>query len=81
MKGLAIKMFAWNFLQLPIQKYNCNSRHSYNRKTWVDIPSYIIFPSRYTNALQNKKNRDLVFESFIKNGITKCFTWIFNIED
>ena len=26
------------------KKYNCNSTHSYNRKIWVDIPSYIVFP-------------------------------------
>ena len=27
------------------KKCNCNSTHSYNRKTWVDIPSYIDFHS------------------------------------
>ena len=32
MKCLAINTFAWNFLQLLIKKYNCNSKHSYNRK-------------------------------------------------
>ena len=67
MKCLAIKMCAWNFLQLPIQKYNCNSTHSYNRKTCVDIPSYIIFPCTYTNALQNKKNSRSSFWKFYKN--------------
>ena len=43
MKCLAIKMFASNFLQLPIQKYNCNSTHSCNRKIWFDIPYAIFF--------------------------------------
>ena len=43
MNCLAIEMFAWNFLQLSIQKYNCNSTHGYSRKTWVDASSYIIF--------------------------------------
>ena len=32
MKCLMVKIFAGNFLQLPIQKYNCNSTHSNNRK-------------------------------------------------
>ena len=48
MMCLAIKSFAWNFLQLPIKKKkNCNSTHSYNRKIWVDIPPCIIFPLQY----------------------------------
>ena len=42
-KNLAIKRFAWNFLQHPSQKYSCNSTHIYNGKTWADIPSYVIF--------------------------------------
>ena len=32
------------FYNSQFKKYNCNSTHSYNRKIWVDIPSYIIFP-------------------------------------
>ena len=32
MKCLAIKSFAFNFLQHSIQKHDCNSAHSYNRK-------------------------------------------------
>ena len=43
MTCLAIKIFAWNFCNSQFKKYNCNSTHSYNRKIWVDIPSYIIF--------------------------------------
>ena len=31
------------FYNFQFKKYNCNSTHSYNRKIWVDIPSYIIF--------------------------------------
>ena len=44
MKCLAIKIFAWKFLQPPVQKIKFNSTYSYNRKTWADIPSYIILP-------------------------------------
>ena len=40
---LVIEFFAWNFLQLPIKKSNCNSVHSYNRKIWVDIPLILQF--------------------------------------
>ena len=32
---------------LQFKKYNCNSTHIYNRKIWVGIPSYIIFPCSY----------------------------------
>ena len=31
------------FYNSQFKKYNCNSTHSYNRKIWVDIPSFIIF--------------------------------------
>ena len=39
MNCLAIKIF----YNSQFKKYNCNSTHSYNRKIWVGIPSYIIF--------------------------------------
>ena len=32
------------FYNSQFKKYNCNSTHSYNRKIWVGIPYYIIFP-------------------------------------
>ena len=44
MKCLAIKITASNFYNSQFKKYNCNSTHSYNRKIWVNIPSYIVFP-------------------------------------
>ena len=47
-KCLTIKISVWIFLLTPIfttpKKQNSNSTLSYNRKIWVDIPSYIIFP-------------------------------------
>ena len=36
---LAVKLFTWNFLQLSI----CDSTHSHNRTSWLDILYYIIF--------------------------------------
>ena len=44
LEALAITIFAWIFLQIPIQKHNCSSMHSDNKNIWVDIPFYIIFP-------------------------------------
>ena len=44
MKCLAIKIFAWIFFNFQFKKCNWNSTHSYNRKVWVGIPSYIILP-------------------------------------
>ena len=57
MKCLVIKIFAWNVLQLPIQKKNnnnnnCNSRYSYNRQAWVDIP-YLLFPWDAVHSSRN----------------------------
>ena len=52
MKCLAIKIFAWIFLRFPI--------HCYNRKIWVDIPSYIIFPwpDKHERSVRNYENKD-----------------------
>ena len=62
---LTIKIFSWNFLQLPIQKYNCISTHSYNRKIWVDIPSYNIFLL------------DIFFEYFPRTKFGQCYSlWV-----
>ena len=44
MKCLAIKFLHEFFYNSQFKKFNCNSTHNYNRKIWVDIPSYIIFP-------------------------------------
>ena len=41
--ALRLKFLLAIFYNSQFQKYNCNSMHSYNRKTWVDTPSYVIF--------------------------------------
>ena len=33
------------------KKYNCNSTHSYNKKIWLDIPSYIVFPCTHITLI------------------------------
>ena len=32
------------FYKSQFKKSDCKSTHGYNRKTWVDIPCYIIIP-------------------------------------
>ena len=46
--------------------YNCNSTHNYNRKTWVDIPSYIIISCSDLGNLINRFEHDsmLTIERF-----------------
>ena len=39
---LQLKFLHKIFYNSQLKKYNCNSMHSYNRKIWVDIPSYVI---------------------------------------
>ena len=39
---LRLKFLHKIFYNSQLKKYNCNSMHSYNRKIWVDIPSYVI---------------------------------------
>ena len=46
-----IKCLVINFFcNSQFKIYNCNSAYSYNRKTWVDIPSYIIFFMRMDSS-------------------------------
>ena len=53
MKCFAIKIFAWNVLQLPIQKFNCKFMHIYYR-----LRGYVKFKKtelRNSKILINKK--------------------------
>ena len=37
------------FYNVQLKIYNCKSTDSKNRKIWVDIPAYIIFPCKTQN--------------------------------
>ena len=60
------------------KKYTCNSTHGYNRKIWLDIPSYIPMVSRRTfffllNPLSANPTKWLnTLKQFVGNLPTNC---------
>ena len=44
MKCPTIKILHEIIYSSQFKKYNCSPMHSYNRKIWVGIPSYVTFP-------------------------------------
>ena len=51
MKCLTIKILHEIIYSSQFKKYNCSPMHSYNRKIWVGIPSYVTFPWTETYKL------------------------------
>ena len=50
---LSDSIYIWNCCNQALKNFNWNSMHSYNRKIWVDISFYIIFPWLYYGFYKN----------------------------
>ena len=72
----AIKIFTWNFLQLPLEKYNCNSTHSAIEK--LELTFLLILYFHDFNYYNHNTRNDISFSVnktyFINRMITIDFT-------
>ena len=57
------------FYNSQFKKYNCDSTHSYNRKIWVEIPSYIILPCSHSLSINVTLHAQHVHDSLTQSSL------------